>query len=73
MKIFVTVKAKAKKNLVEKIDETHFKVLVTESPVKNKANLAVIKVLADYFDLPKSKIIFLSGEKSKQKAFEVSF
>lgn len=72
MKIFVTTKTKARKTLVEKIDETHYKVSVRESPVENKANLAVIETLAKYFKIPKSKIIILSGEKSKQKTFLIN-
>ncbi|MDP3888879.1 MAG: DUF167 domain-containing protein [bacterium] len=71
MKIYVQVKAGAKNNLVEKIDETHFKVSVIERPIKNKANLKVIEVLANYFKIPKSKVILTSGETSKQKAVEI--
>ena len=38
MKISVRVKAGSGKNLVEKIDESHYKVWVTKRPEKGKAN-----------------------------------
>lgn len=45
MKIFVKVKAKAKRNRVEKLSEAHYRVYVTESPRENRANMAVIEAL----------------------------
>lgn len=71
MKIFVRVKTNARRNLVEKIDENHFKVSVVAMPLENKANLAVAEALADYFKIPKSKIVLVSGNKSKDKIFEI--
>ncbi|MDO8551509.1 MAG: DUF167 domain-containing protein [bacterium] len=73
MRIFVAVKTKARKIQVQKINEGHYLVSVKEIPRENKANLAVLEALADYFQLSKSKIILLSGEKSRQKTFEISF
>jgi len=69
MKIFVKVKANAKRNEVKRVDDTHFLVSVSELPINNKANLAVIKSLAEYFQISRSKIILLHGTKSKQKTF----
>lgn len=71
MKILVLVKAKAKSKKVVKFEEGKYYVSVTEPPVNNKANQAVVEALSDYFKVPKSKVILLYGEKSRQKAFEI--
>ncbi len=43
------------------------KIKITAPPNENKANKHVIEYLSDIFDVPKSKISFISGEKSKLK------
>ena len=43
------------------------KVRVTAAPVDGKANKAVTEVLADAFGIPKSAVVFKSGETSKTK------
>lgn len=48
-----------------------YKVSVTEAPVAGKANEAIIKALADYFDTSPSRITLVSGQTSKQKIFEI--
>jgi len=70
VKLFVTVKANAKVDLVEKIDDNHFRVSVKAPPRNGKANQAVIKTLSEYFDAPKSKFLLLSGETSKTKVIQ---
>ena len=72
MKIFVKVKPKAKEEKVQKISETNFKVWVREAPEKGRANLAVIRVLADYFDTSQSSIKIDSGSKSRLKIIEIN-
>jgi len=71
MKIFVKVKPKAREEKVEKIDDINFKVQVTQPPVKGKANLAVIKALADYFNVNQSSVQIVSGSTSKLKIVEI--
>jgi len=71
MKIFVKAKAGAKKELVEQIDATHFEVQVKAPPVQGKANTAIMKALAEYFNISPSRIRILSGLTSKQKTFEI--
>ena len=71
MKIFVKAKANAKRELVEKIDEAHFVVQVKESPIQGRANRAIRKALAEYFNIAPSKIKIVSGDSSKQKTFEI--
>lgn len=67
MKIFVYVKAGAMENRVEKVDGTTYKVSVKAPPVGGWANAEVEEVLANYFNLPKSKVYIVSGFKSKSK------
>lgn len=43
------------------------KVRVRCAPVDGKANKELVEVLADAFDLPKSAVVFKSGETSKTK------
>ena len=43
------------------------KVRIRSAPVDGKANKELIATLADEFDLPKSSVVFRSGETSKQK------
>ena len=48
-----------------------YKVSVKEAPVDGKANEAIIKALAEYFDVAKSNVTLVSGQSSKQKVFEI--
>ena len=43
------------------------KVRVRCAPVDGKANKELVETLADAFGLPKSRVMFKSGETSKQK------
>ncbi len=71
MRIFVTAKTSARQTVVKKKDESHFEVSVRTPPLENRANKAIIKALADYFDIAPSRISLVRGEKSKQKVFDI--
>ena len=43
------------------------RVRVRSAPVDGKANKELVETLADAFDIPKSAVVFLSGETSKTK------
>lgn len=43
------------------------KVRIRCAPVDGKANRELVETLADAFGLPKSRVVFKSGETSKQK------
>ena len=47
--------------------EQPIKLKVTAQPIENKANKAVIEYLSKYFKIPKTSIIVLRGETSKDK------
>lgn len=71
MKIFVYVKANARENLVEKVDDTTYKVSVKSPPVGGRANAEVEEVLADYLHVAKSGVYIVSGFKNKSKVVEI--
>ena len=71
MRIFVKAKPRAREDKIEKIDEQNFVVAVTEPPVQGRANLAIVKVLADYFQVAQSQVCLISGFTSRQKVFEI--
>ena len=47
--------------------EQPVKLKVTAQPIENKANKAVIEYLSKYFKVPKTSIVVLRGETSKEK------
>lgn len=71
MKVFVSVKANSRQEKVEKIDETHYKVWVTEPPVDGKANKAVVDALSEFLGISKINIALAGGATSKEKIFEI--
>jgi uncharacterized protein len=71
MKIIVSIKTNSKVEGVEKISEQEYIVRVNALPVEGKANKRIIELLSEYFDLPKSKVSLVSGQKSKKKVFEL--
>jgi uncharacterized protein YggU (UPF0235/DUF167 family) len=78
MKIFVDAKPWARVEKVEKIappenrpTEQHFMVAVKEPPLEGKANQAIARALANYFNLPRSRVCLVSGFSSKKKVFEI--
>lgn len=72
MKLFISVKPRAKEERVEKIDEAHFLVAVKEPPVQGRANTAVIKALADFLGVPRSRLCIVAGHANRQKTIEIS-
>ena len=71
MRIFVIAKVGAKKEFVEKIDITHYCVNVRIAPQNGKANEAIIRALADYFGIVKSRVCLVSGITNKNKVFDI--
>ncbi len=71
MKIFVTAKPNAMEAKVEEVDATHFVVRVVEPPVDGRANMAIIKILAEHFSAPPTMVRIISGHTSRQKIVEI--
>lgn len=71
MRISIKAKSKSKKEYVKKISDSSFVVAVKEVPEKGKANQAITKALAEFFDIQAESVILISGQTSKQKIFEI--
>lgn len=70
----ITIRVKpgsAKGPLVELDTEGGLTVYVRERAVEGKANNAVIRVLAEHFGVPKSRIEMISGATSRIKRLRV--
>jgi len=72
MKIIVKTKPNSKENKIEKIDKANYIVYVKEAPIAGKANAAVIKLLAEYFDISPSMIEIISGYMARVKVIEIN-
>jgi len=71
MKIQVKVKPNSKTQEVSQ-EGNSFAVKVKEPAREGRANLAVIELLAEHFDVPKSKVRILSGFRSRNKVIDVT-
>jgi len=71
MKISVKVKPNSRQESVEKISEKEYLLRVRASAQEGKANQAVVKLLSEFFDIPKSTVIILKGASSKNKIIEL--
>lgn len=63
---------------MEKVDppagragETHFVVAVKEPPVQGRANAAIVRALAEHFDVALSRVRIISGYTARQKVIEI--
>lgn len=72
MRIYVRVSPRSSKNEVTKISEGEYKVKLTAPPVDNQANIMLIRVLADHFNLPKSCLTIIGGKTARIKIIEIN-
>jgi len=70
LKIRVRVVPRAKKECISE-EGGNFKVYVRAPAIDNKANKALIEVLARYFNIKKRNIRIVRGEKSREKIVEI--
>jgi hypothetical protein len=72
MKITVRVKPGSKKgSLVQPSLDGELLVYVREPAMQGKANKAVIELLAEYYDMPKSNIEIIRGHSSRTKLISI--
>lgn len=71
MKISIIAHPNTKRPRVEKDLLGTLHVYVSEPPLEGRANNAVANALAKYFGVKRSEVILISGEKSKNKLFEI--
>ncbi|MFZ1626218.1 MAG: DUF167 domain-containing protein [Candidatus Moraniibacteriota bacterium] len=70
MRLFVTVKTRAREESVETIDPSHFTVSVKAQPIEGKVNAAVRRLLAQYLGVPRVTLVLRSGVNGKKKVFD---
>jgi len=63
----IRVKARARRTGIVGVRNDALLIEVTAPPEQNKANDAVVALLAGVFDLPKSKVEILSGHSFREK------
>lgn len=71
MVIRIKVQTRASSERIEQLGLDEYKIWVMASPQDNQANEAIIDLLADYFDIPPSKVRIRSGYKSTHKLIEI--
>ncbi len=71
MKISIIAHPNSKRPRIEKDLLNTLHVYVSAPPLEGKANKAVIEALSEHFRVKKRNVIFLSGQKSKNKTFEI--
>ena len=72
MKITVKAKPAAREDKIEEQEGGLFVVSVKEPPVKGRANLAIIKLLASHFSVSASNVRIISGQASRNKVVEIT-
>ena len=71
MKISAVVRANSKVEKVEEVGQGSFRVWVKEPRKENKANAAVLRVLAKHLGIPVSHFAIKSGHTSSRKIIEI--
>lgn len=72
MKVTIKVKPNSKKgSFVQPSLIGELLVHVKEQAVDGKANKALIKLLAEYYEVPKSQVRIVSGHTSRNKIVEI--
>ena len=61
----------AKKTTAAGLHGEALKIKLAAPPVEGKANAALIKFLAERFDVPPSRVILKQGDKSRQKVIMI--
>lgn len=72
MRISVKIKPSSKVASVQKIGEREFSVQVKSPPKEGKANAELIKVLGEYFGVPKTRVMIVLGLSGKKKVVDIA-
>lgn len=71
MRIYAKVSARSSSNEVLEVGENDYKIKVTAPPVDGEANEAVIRELAKYFKVAKSRVKIVGGKSAKIKIIDI--
>ena len=61
----------AKKTAIVGLHSNALKIKLAAPPVEGKANLLLLKFLAEKFNVPRKHVMLVSGEHSRQKLFRI--
>lgn len=67
----VRVMPRARQNSVDVAPDGTIRVHTTAAPTDGAANAAVIKMLAQHFDVPKTSIKIIRGETARNKIIQI--
>lgn len=70
MIVNIRVTAHARQNKITPSGDGALRVYTTCAPTDGQANAAVIKMLAEYFHVPKTSIKIIRGQTSRDKVIE---
>jgi uncharacterized protein len=71
MKIQVKVKPNSRHQSILELEDGSFVICLKSPPIDGKANVELIKLLANRFDVPKSYITIKSGLSGKIKLIDI--
>jgi len=71
MLVEVYVTPNAREARVVKVGEDYFEVRVDEKAIGGRANKRLVEILAEHFDIPKSRISIVRGAKSRNKIVQM--
>jgi len=71
MIIHVRVCTRSSKNEIIEMPDKSLKIKLSATPIKGKANEALIKLLSKYFNVTKNQIKIKSGLTSRNKILEI--
>ena len=72
VKIIVKAKPGSRDDKIEKIDDSNYIVFVKAPAIEGKANAAIIRLLAGYFDVSPSLVEIISGHMARVKVIEIN-
>ena len=71
MKITVKVITSSSQQKLVQISENEYRVYIHAKPIKGEANTKIREIISDYFNVPKSKVVIVSGKTAKLKILEI--
>jgi uncharacterized protein (TIGR00251 family) len=71
VRIGVRVITRAKKEGIQKVSESSYKIKISLPPEKGKANKRVIELLSEELDIKKKNFRIISGKTSSKKIIEI--
>ena len=71
MQVSIKVVAGAKKEGIESLPNSRFKISVKQKPAQGAANKRVVELIAAHFKIPVKKIHIIRGHKTPSKLLEI--